>query len=345
MIKFKELSKIYPGGFQALNAIDLTINSGEIFGIIGKSGAGKSTLLRCINLLETPSSGEIRVDGENLTTLSHQELRLARFKSAMIFQHFNLLANKTVAQNIALAMQIQRQDTETIDKKIDELLELVELSDKKNHYPAELSGGQKQRVAIARALSCSPQILLCDEATSALDPNTTHAILNLLKKINRSMGITIVLITHEMEVIKQICHRVAVMEQGEIVETLNTEDIFNQTSIGAAKSLLSAQITPRLPDYLAESLLTTPADNSVPIARLFFYQNSASTPLISRMSRQLGLDINILQANIDAIGQTTFGVLIVELLGDKQQLPQFFTHCQQQNVTVEILGYVSVNVE
>ncbi len=218
MIEINGLTKSYQENI-ALRNINLFIQEGEIFGIIGKSGAGKSTLLRSINLLEQPDSGEVIVDNEIITALSPSNLRKARHKMAMIFQHFNLLNSKTVYDNIALPMRIQGIDEDSINNKIAELLPLVELTKKIHAYPAQLSGGQKQRVAIARALSCSPKILLCDEATSALDPETTNSILELLKKINQLYGITMVLITHEMEVVKRVCHRLAVMENGEIVET------------------------------------------------------------------------------------------------------------------------------
>ena len=243
------------------------VQEGEIFGIIGKSGAGKSTLLRCVNLLERPDQGSVLLDGEDITRLNTHDLRLARHKTAMIFQQFNLLNAKTVYDNIALPMRIQGFDEVVVKTKIHELLPLVELSDKIDAYPAQLSGGHKQRVAIARALSCSPKILLCDEATSALDPETTDAILDLLKKINHLYGITILLITHEMNVVKRICHRLAVMEAGKLIETTALADVFSQKD-SLARGLLYAQLSPPLPHCLSNHLSATP--NNKPLVRLFF---------------------------------------------------------------------------
>ncbi|MDX2346361.1 MAG: ATP-binding cassette domain-containing protein, partial [Legionella sp.] len=227
MIKLTGLNKHY-GSHHALSDINLAINAGEIFGIIGKSGAGKSTLLRCINLLERPDSGAISVNQQDMLALTPQALREARHQIGMIFQHFNLLQAKTVFENIALPLRIQGASDAHIKKRVDELLALVELSNKAGAYPAALSGGQKQRVAIARALSSEPKVLLCDEATSALDPETTKAILALLKKINHEYGITIVLITHEMDVVKQLAHRVALMEAGRITEIVALNTLFSK---------------------------------------------------------------------------------------------------------------------
>ena len=322
----------------ALHDVDLFIQEGEIFGIIGKSGAGKSTLLRCVNLLERPDKGKVLIDGENITQLSSKDLRTTRHKTAMIFQQFNLLNAKTVYDNIALPMRIQGFDEATIDDKINELLPLVELSDKIHAYPAKLSGGQKQRVAIARALSCSPKILLCDEATSALDPETTDAILALLKKINTIYGITILLITHEMEVVKRICHRIAIMDAGKIIETTALASVFsNKNSL--ARSMLYAQLSPHIPPCLSSHLTDIPNDK--PLLRLFFEGEDATVPFISQTSRELKLDINILLANIDRFDTVTCGVLVVELLADRALLQAFIKRCEQFNLSVEVLGYVT----
>lgn len=337
MIELSGLTKSF-ANHVALRNVDLFIQEGEIFGIIGKSGAGKSTLLRCINLLERPNSGDVLVDGEELTSLNDHELRRARHKIAMIFQQFNLLNSKTVYDNIALPMRIQGMDEAVINAKIHELLPLVELSEKIHAYPAQLSGGQKQRVAIARALSCSPKILLCDEATSALDPETTESILALLKKINLMYGITIVLITHEMDVIKRICHRLAVMEGGNIIETTALASVFsNKNSL--ARGLLYAQLSPRLPECINSQLSNAP--NKHPLLRLFFEGTDATVPFISQTSRELNLDINILLANVDRIDGVACGVLVVELNADQTLLQAFINRCEQSNLTVEILGYVT----
>lgn len=339
MIELIGLTKSY-GSHIALNDLSLFIQEGEIFGVIGKSGAGKSTLLRSINLLEQPDSGEVLVDNQTLTTLSNRELRQARHKMAMIFQHFNLLNSKTVYDNIALPMRIQGIDEAHIQAKIDELLPLVELEDKVHAYPEQLSGGQKQRVAIARALSCSPKILLCDEATSALDPETTNAILELLKKINQLYGLTIVLITHEMDVVKRICHRLAVMEAGSIIEIAALAEVFHKDE-SPARALFYKQLCPALPPCLSSNLSTVP--NHKPLLRLFFQGNTATVPFISQTSRDLNLDINILLANIDRFDTETCGVLVVELDADEKLLNDFIKRCKASNLTAEILGYVTDN--
>ena len=325
----------------ALRNVNLFVQENEIFGIIGKSGAGKSTLLRCINLLERPNSGEVWLDGENIVHLSAKDLRLVRHKTAMIFQQFNLIHAKTVYDNIALPMRIQGIDELSIKAKIDELLALVELTDKIHAYPAKLSGGQKQRVAIARALSCSPKILLCDEATSALDPETTTSILALLKRINELYGITIILITHEMEVIKRICHRLAVMERGEVIESVGLSSVFNKKD-STARTMLFQQLSPELPQCLANR--TTQEQNDRPLLRLLFQGEEATVPFISHISRDLNIDINILLANIDRFDTLTCGVLIVELTADQSLLTSFIKHCEQHGLTAEILGYLHDNV-
>ena len=335
MIELCGLTKSFSGK-PAVKDVNLFIQEGEIFGIIGKSGAGKSTLLRCINLLERPDNGDVIIDGQHLMSLSRKDLALARHKIAMIFQHFNLLNSKNVYDNIALPMRIQGIDEETIKTKIEELLPVVELNDKKNAYPSQLSGGQKQRVAIARALSCSPKVLLCDEATSALDPETTDAILALLKKINALYGITIVLITHEMDVVKRICKRLSVMVNGVVVETTALSNVFNKPD-SLAKSMLYAQLTPELPPCLTSRL----ADYATvkPLLRIFFQGEEATVPFISQTSRELNIDINILLANIDRYDGVTCGVLVVELTANQLLLDAFLERCKEVELTVEILGY------
>jgi len=336
MIELINLNKSY-AGHVALRNINLFIQEGEIFGIIGRSGAGKSTLLRCMNLLERPDHGDVLIDNENIIPLSANALRQARHKMAMIFQQFNLLHSKTVYDNIALPMRIQGMDETLIRDKIAELLPLVELQDKALAYPSQLSGGQKQRVAIARALSCSPKILLCDEATSALDPETTESILMLLKKINQLYGITVVLITHEMDVVKRICHRLCLMEKGEIIETTAIARVFADKN-SVARRLLYAQLSPQLPHCLSQQL--SAEANNRPLLRLFFEGDEATIPFISQTSRDLQLDINILLANIDRFDSVTCGVLVVELNANHTLLQAFIQRCEQSNLTVEILGYV-----
>ena len=281
MIELNGLSKSFAGK-PAVQGVNLFIQEGEVFGIIGKSGAGKSTLLRCMNLLERPDQGEVIIDGQDLMHLSRKELALARHKTAMIFQHFNILHSKNVYDNIALPMRIQGIEEESIAQKIAELLPVVELQEKKEAYPSQLSGGQKQRVAIARALSCAPKILLCDEATSALDPETTETILNLLKKINALYGITIVLITHEMEVVKKICHRLSVMVDGSLVETTALSNVFNKTN-SLARNMLYAQLSPELPACLRSKMVDYPTIN--PLLRLFFHGEKTALFLSLKTAR------------------------------------------------------------
>ncbi len=336
MIELIGLNKKF-SSLKALNNINLFIQEGEIFAIIGKSGAGKSTLLRSINLLDQPDVGEVYIDNENITLLNPAKLRKIRHKIAMIFQHFNLLARKDVYDNIALPMRIQKIEESVIATKITELLAVVGLSDKKNAYPNELSGGQKQRVAIARALSCSPKIILCDEATSALDPASTESILQLLKKINQLYGITIVLITHEMNVVKKICHRLAVMEKGSIIELSPLTDVFYNK--GPAAQLLYEQLSPELPQSLTKRLNAIPTDK--PVLRLFFQGDTATTPFISRVSRELCIDITILLANIDRFDSLTCGVLVIELEASPLCLTEFIKRCEAAQLSVEVLGYVT----
>ena len=337
MIELNGLSKSY-GSTVALQNIELFVQEGEIFGIIGKSGAGKSTLLRTINLLERPDTGDVIVDNQVITTLSNSELRQARHKIGMIFQHFNLLNSQTVYNNIALPMRIQGISEAEIAPKITELLELVNLSDKRDVSPLQLSGGQKQRVAIARALSCSPKILLCDEATSALDPESTESILALLKQINELYGITIVLITHEMDVVKRICHQLAVMENGQFIEINSLKGVF-ESPASPARAMLYAQLSPKLPPCLKRALSAIP--NNKPLMQLLFQGQAATVAFISKSSRELHLDINILLANIDRVDGITCGVLIVELNANPALQEKFIARCHDANLTVETLGYVT----
>ncbi len=337
MIELIGLNKSF-GNTNALCDVNLFIQEGEIFGIIGKSGAGKSTLLRSINLLEQPDSGRVIIDNDNITGFKGKKLRHARHKMAMIFQHFNLQNSKTVYDNIALPMRIQGFSELEITTRVDELLPLVELDSKRNAYPSQLSGGQKQRVAIARALTCSPKILLCDEATSSLDPATTDSILQLLKKINLIYGITIVLITHEMEVVKRICHRLAVMVAGSIKECASLATVLN-TEQSIARDMLYKQLSPEIPPCLADSI--TMAPNEKPLLRIFFQGEAATIPFISQASRDLAIDINILLANIDRFDTITCGVMVVELKASPFLLADFISRCEHAQLTVEILGYVT----
>ena len=313
------------GTFHALDDINLFVKPGQIVGIIGKSGAGKSTLLRCINLLERPEQGDVRIENASLLGLSSLQLRQARHNIGMVFQHFNLLASQTVFDNIALPLRIQGVSETLIRNRVEDLLALVELSDKVMMYPAALSGGQKQRVAIARALASQPHILLCDEATSALDPETTQSILDLLKKINQTYGITLIMVTHNMRVITRICHRVIWMEAGKIKEDYTVAEVFQQ-------------LIPEIPPCLKASLSSKP--NNRPLLKLLFQGEAATVPFISQVSREFNVDINILLASIDRIDTVTCGALVVELIANTEQLEKFMTRCVQAKLMVEVLGYV-----
>jgi len=305
MIKIESLTKVYKKGDQvvrAIDGIDLQIHKGDIYGIIGLSGAGKSSLVRCINRIEDPTSGTIIVDGTDILSLKGKALRQARQKIGMIFQNFNLLSSKTVYENIAFPLKLQKLDKAVIHERVMELLEKVELSDKANAYPINLSGGQKQRVGIARALANAPEILLCDEATSALDPKTTKQILELLKKINTEMGVTLVVITHEMEVIKEVCNKVAILEAGKVIEQGDTIDVFTR------------EVSEETRHFIGEvEIPNTLPSNGCRIA-LTFTEGSAKFPILSRLVRKYDLDINILSGTIESIQDQPVGRLLIEII-------------------------------
>lgn len=313
MVELKNIEKIYPNGFHALKNINLRVESGEIYGIIGFSGAGKSTLIRIINLLEAPSSGEVIVNGKNLASLSARELRTERQKIGMIFQHFNLLTSKSVFENIAFALEIAGWERSAIKARVAELLELVDLSDKAKSYPSQLSGGQKQRVAIARALANHPHLLLCDEATSALDTKTTKSILALLKNIQARLNLTIILITHQIDVIRAICDKMCVISNGKIVESGAVEDIFIAPQNDITKELI-AFLPPAKDENLARLL-----DDKSDVYRVIFTGSDAHKPLISQMVRQFGVDVNILSGSIDEVQSTELGHLVIKMLGNEVQ--------------------------
>lgn len=339
-----ELIHVYKhfDGHVAIEDANLFIRPREIVGIVGRSGAGKSTLLRCMNLLECPDQGDIRVDGQSLLALATPQLRRVRHKIGMVFQHFNLLASKTVYDNIALPLRIQGEKEAAIQARVQELLALVELSSKVHAYPTMLSGGQKQRVAIARALATHPMILLCDEATSALDPETTQSILALLKKINQLYGITIVLITHDMDVVKRICERVVLMEAGRLLEDMPLATVFDHPT-SQTRQLLYQRLVPALPACLKATLSMQPTHR--PVLQLFFQGEAANIPFISQVSRELKIDMNILLANIDRFDTVTCGVLVLELLADEAHLKQLTARCVEAKLSVEVLGYVTELVD
>lgn len=334
MIYIQNLSKDYISGKDRLNAVKnvtLHIQKGEIFGIIGLSGAGKSTLIRCINRLEEPSQGKILIDGIDITSLNKESLRLARKEIGMIFQHFNLLSQKTVYENIAFPLQLEGKSKYEIDKRVNELLNYVELSDKKDSYPSQLSGGQKQRVAIARAIANSPKVLLSDEGTSALDPKTTKSILSLLDRIRKELGITIVMITHQMEVVNEICDKVAIMENGEVVESDTVENIFKHPKTKTANSFVNS-----IQSSIQDEIIN-PGDCMGKLIRLSFLGDSAKRPIVSKVIKKFNLDINILSGNINKLHESNVGHLILELIGADDEIDKALLYLENENVHVEVI--------
>lgn len=333
MIELKSLSKVYNGSageVVAIKDINLTIEDGDIFGIIGLSGAGKSTLIRCVNLLEKPTSGQVIFDGTDLGAISKKELLKQRQKMSMIFQNFNLLSQRTALDNICYPLEIAGVSKKEARARAKELLKVVGLEDKAKAYPVQLSGGQKQRVAIARALATNPSVLLCDEATSALDPNTTAQILSLLKEINEKMGVTIIVITHEMKVIEQICNKVAVIDKSRIVEEGPVKEVFTSPKSQIAKQLI------------------LPKNEGVPEAegfrclRLVFDGTSAFEPIISSLSRDLDINVNILGANTKNIEGVAYGQMLIQLPEDKEMEEKIKNFLDSKNVKYKEEG---LNVE
>ena len=344
MIKLNNITKIFTLPDKKLTALDnvsLHVPKGQICGVIGASGAGKSTLIRCVNLLERPTHGAVIIDDVDLTQLSDAELVKTRRQIGMIFQHFNLLTSRTVFENVALPLELENKSKAEIQETTTALLALVGLSDKHNVYPANLSGGQKQRVAIARALASDPKVLLCDEATSALDPATTQSILKLLKEINRTLGITILLITHEMEVVKRICDQVAVIDKGRLIEQGTVSEIFSNAKTELAQEFISSTFHITLPEEYLENLSDTPKHaKSYPIIKFEFTGRSVDAPLLSQASKKFGVELSILTSQIDYAGGVKFGFTIAEVEGDEDAITQTKVYLMENNVRVEVLGYV-----
>ncbi|UGA54136.1 methionine ABC transporter ATP-binding protein MetN [Vibrio sp. VB16] len=343
MIKISNVNKVFYQGekeIHALKEINLTVPQGHIFGVIGSSGAGKSTLIRCVNMLEAPTQGNVVVDGVDLTQLSKSELSEARRNIGMIFQHFNLLSSRTVFNNIALPLELAGINKEKIDTKVSELLSLVGLEDKRDTYPANLSGGQKQRVAIARALASDPKVLLCDEATSALDPATTQSILELLKEINRKLNITILLITHEMDVVKGICHQVAIIGDGELVEKGTVGEIFAHPKTELAHSFIRSTLDLSIPEDYQSRLQPDRIDGTHPLVRLEFTGETVDAPVMSQISRQFNIDVSILSSDLDYAGGVKFGMMVAELFGSEEDDNAAIKFLEEHKVKVEVLGYV-----
>ena len=320
-ILIQDVSKTFEtkdGSVQALNHVSLSIESGDIYGIIGMSGAGKSTLVRCMNFLEVPSEGKVLIDGKSLSEFSPKELRKEREKIGMIFQHFNLLMQKNVLENVCFPLYIQGKKKAEARAKALELLEIVGLADRAKAYPAQLSGGQKQRVAIARALASDPQILLCDEATSALDPQTTSSILELLQDINQKFGITIVIITHQMSVDREICTHVAIMKDGEVKEQGLVEEIFSHPKSQVAKELISKDSG----NDVESKKLTQSEIQDGEIVRIVFSENSAFEPVIANLILTFHEPVNILKANTKNVGGVAKGEMILQFMSDSTNVPE-----------------------
>ncbi|MDK2822244.1 MAG: D-methionine transport system ATP-binding protein [Clostridia bacterium] len=340
MIEITNLYKTYhstEGNVEALKGINLKVEKGEIFGVIGFSGAGKSSLIRCVNMLEKPTSGSVVVNGLEMTQLTGQNLRNARKKIGMIFQHFNLLESCTVFENVAVALELSNTPKQVITEKVNNLLSIVGLADKKNNYPSQLSGGQKQRVAIARALANDIEVLLCDEATSALDPQTTNAILDLLLDINKKFQITILLITHEMHVIKKICDKVAVIENGQIIEEDTVLNVFTNPKNQTTKNFIKSIMEEDLPESVLKKLQKE--DRNSNILKLTFVGCNAAQPVLARIAKELPVWPNILSGNIIQIKDQTLGRLIIELAGDSNSIEAGIQILKEQNVLTEVLNY------
>ncbi|MGN0545930.1 MAG: methionine ABC transporter ATP-binding protein [Acutalibacteraceae bacterium] len=332
MIKIENLSKTFSvadGTVEALKNVNLTINDGDIYGIIGMSGAGKSTLVRCINMLERPTEGKVLIDGCDMGALSAKELRSARRSITMIFQGFNLLMQRTCLKNICFPLELAGVKRSEAKKKAMELLETVGLPDKANSYPAQLSGGQQQRVAIARALATNPKVLLCDEATSALDPKTTHSILGLIKEINRKLGITVIVITHQMSVVEEICNRVAILDNGEVVEEGKVSDVFSAPKSDAARRLV-------FPDLGAADEIIPPSGGERRIRVVFNGAKAASTPLISKMAIEENITANIMAASTKSIGDRAYGNMLLGIPGGDSEVERAINYLQSvPDVAVE----------
>ena len=344
MIRLAAIKKSYEsaaGEVTALKGVDLEIERGEIYGIIGLSGAGKSTLIRCINMLERPTEGKVIIDGKDLTALSEAELREERKGIGMIFQHFNLLSSATVYDNVAFPLRLSGTDEAQIRTKVEPLLSLVGLADKAQQYPAQLSGGQKQRVGIARALASDPKVLLSDEATSALDPQTTKSILHLIADINKKLGLTVVIITHEMQVIKDICDKVAVIEGGVIAEKGSVLDIFTKPKERITREFVSTLLSNDLPiNYRKKELLPEPVEGGELLLRLTFLGERADDPVIADVIRRFSIEVSILYGTLDQIKSVPYGRMIVGIKGEQAEIDHALSYLDTRDLTKEVIGYV-----
>lgn len=341
MIRLENVSKTFTDSnkeVHAVNNVSLTINDGDIFGIIGFSGAGKSTLVRCINLLEKPTDGKVFVDDAEITALSGKDLRKARKKIGMIFQHFNLMPSRTIFGNVAYPLRGSGLSKEEIKEKVHHLLELVGISEKENAFPSQLSGGQKQRVAIARALANDPGILLCDEATSALDPQTTKSILKLLQQLNQTLGITVVVITHEMAVVKEICNRVAVMDHGDVVEEGEVFHLFASPKEPLTRSFIKTTSNLQKIEKLIEADSPVVATKKGElIVRLSYVEKNTSEPLISTVTQKFGIILNIVFADVEIVQNAPIGGTVAIVSGESSRIDEALQYLRDKNVGVEVI--------
>ena len=341
MIELEQISKTFADAgreVHAVNDVSLTIRNGDVFGIIGFSGAGKSTLVRCINLLERPAEGSVRIDGKELTRMPAKELRQARKKIGMIFQHFNLMPSRTIFGNVAYPLKGSGLRKDQIAEKVRKLLDLVGIADKENAYPSQLSGGQKQRAAIARALANDPDILLCDEATSALDPQTTKSILKLLERLNRELGITLVVITHEMAVVKEICNRVAVMDHGRVVEEGEVFSVFASPKEELTRSFIKTTSNlQKIEELIAAKSPVVALKPGERIVRLSYVERNASEPLISTMTKKYGVILNIIFADIEIVQNAPIGGTVGILSGPQDKMDEALEDLRSKNVGVEVI--------
>ncbi|MDY2686209.1 MAG: methionine ABC transporter ATP-binding protein [Selenomonadaceae bacterium] len=348
MITLSHIEKTYDspqGPVHALKGIDLTIDTGDIYGIIGLSGAGKSTLIRCINLLERPTAGKVIVDGQDMTALSDKELRAARKNIGMIFQHFNLLSTATVYDNIAFPLRLAHKSEKEIREKVEPLLSLVGLESKARQYPSQLSGGQKQRVGIARALASDPTVLLCDEATSALDPQTTRSILDLIRSINEKLQLTVIVITHEMQVIKEICDKVAVIENGVIAEQGSVLDIITNPQKPITREFIGSLISNDLPAaFRGGEISKEPVPGSYLLLRVTFVGESADDPVLADTIKNFPeIDVSMLYGNLDQVHGIPFGRMIIGITGPQDRIEAAMAYLQKQDIRLEVIGYVHRN--
>lgn len=343
MIELKHLSKVFQNGNRTTNAlsdISIKVLPGEIVGIIGESGAGKSTLIRCVNLLERPTNGEVYVNNLNLLTLSKAQLSNAQQNIGMVFQQFNLFSSRSVAENIAFPMELNHTSLSKRKLRVSELLELVNLTDKANEYPANLSGGQKQRVAIARALANNPKVLLCDEATSALDPESTQSILTLLKEVNQKLGVTILLITHEMAVVKAICDKVAVLSKGRLIEQGLVANIFSDPKEELTRQFISSTTHLQIPFDYKKRLADEPSPGKHLLIYLEISGQSVANSILSEITKRYSIDSHIICSKISYIGGTQFGAMLIELNGNRKTEWKVVEYFKTKNINVKIHGYV-----